>query len=1054
MTVEVKGAVFPVTLASRARVRLAYGDRPPSPLAHSRPLSSPIHLADDFARQLSYDDLLAAAETALPTGQAVIWSALPDNMDAIRRELGDTRADALLRELTLFARRNLRGSDAICSAGDELIVLLHAPDPVAESVARRLLAAARTHVFSGGASDRSLRLTLSIGVACAPAHGDTVAALRAAARAARLVAGQDGFAFALAGRRTTLEVARFVGRTEQLTQLTDILDDTVRGVGHVVAVIGEPGVGTSALVRTLEPEVRMRGGSLVMAACRESTRDTPYALWSDIMRAVRRLPVKSTRVWRELPSLDSSLERADADAPRGRSKIRLLEELADFLRLGAQQRPLMLHLEEVQWIDDASWDALEYLIPQLESERILLSLSFRTGAEHDDAMERWSRLVSRPRHHELRLTRLTRDDVKRWLEASMRGEEVGRDLLAYAYRQTEGNPLLITHLLHDLEESGHLMFEDEQWRWSAAAALPAQATLGELLERRIGRLPLPARTVLAAAAVLAHDYDEELLAEMTSLSPTEIAGALDSLLAAELIAPTFQRVRGAYAFAHEEVARAARTMLDERARAALHLRAAEVLARRSVGAATEIAAHYAAAGRDHEAHEYSLLAADAALALYENGAASTLLAAAERTAPSEEALADVRVRMASLAEIAGRYEEAEHLCEQALAFYEARGDRLHALRVKRTRTLVRMQRGQSARDTLDALLRLEAEAREVNAAPERASILLLISQTHWRLGDPAASQAVAEESLAIAEGVGDRLLIADACIRCGITVQFAEPARARTLYHRALQISTDLGEILRRVRCLINLGVLELIQNNWEEASAALQSAADEARTAGLTEMWGHATVNLGVTSARIGDYDAAAEQLGLALRLCAAVQNSQLQLYATYNLAHLERDRGRFRLAGDTYELVMALAERIGQAEVQEGARAGCGLCRLESGHEDVARRAAAATGEFLASRTDWFQGRELGEALLLRLMRLDGRVQEMPAALERALALADATDVYAAAWLTVEFWDDVHALAPDFMERAASRYGARPEVQGNPKIRDRFAVLLFDSKSTIDRS
>jgi hypothetical protein len=76
------------------------------------------------------------------------------------------------------------------------------------------------------------------------------------------------------------------------------------------------------------------------------------------------------------------------------------------------------------------------------------------------------------------------------------------------------------------------------------------------------------------------------------------------------------------------------------------------------------------------------------------------------------------------------------------------------------------------------------------------------------------------------------------------------------------------------------------------------------------------------------------------------------------------------------------------------------------------------------------------------------------MPGSLERALNLADPTDVYAAAWLTAEFWDDIHPVAPELMERSVRRYGSRPEVQGNPKIRDRFAVLLFDSKSTIDRS
>jgi len=1017
-------------------------------------LISPTLLADDFARQLTHDDLVAATRAALPTGRVVVWSLVPDGMEAIRRELGDTRADALLRELTLFVRRNLRGTDAVASAADELIVLLDAVGPVAEAVAHRLLAATRTHVFSGGASDRSLRLTLSIGLAFAPDDGRTVEELLAAARAGRQRTGRDGLAFASAGRRSILEVGRFVGRTEQLAQLTDYLDDMVRGVGHVVAVIGETGVGTSALVRTLEPEVRMRGGSLVLATCRESTHTGPYALWRDVLRAVRRLPVKSTRVWRELPSLDPSLERAEDDTPRGRSKIRLLEELADFLRLGAQQRPLVLHLEDAQWIDAASWDALEYLIPQLESERILISLSFRTGEDYDDTMERWTRLVTRPRHHELRLTRLTRDDVKRWIEAAMHGEEVGRDLLAYAYRHTEGSPLLLTHLLRDLEESGHLFREGTHWQWSAASALPPQATLEELLARRIERLPPAARLVLEAGAVLGRDCDEEILVQLTELPQRVVAEGLTRLTAAELLTPTFERVRGTLAFSHEELARVVRSLLDESRRAALHLRAAEILTAQPGISASEVAAHYEAAGATSKSHEFALLAADVAVALYENTAASALLASAERTAPSPGQLAEVRVRMASLAEESGRYEEAEALCELALAWYESRGEQLQALRVKRTRVLGRMKRGLSARATLDALLDLEAEARTVGEDAERCAILLLVSQSHWRLGDPAAARRVAADALVIAEAVGEPVSMADACIRAAITIQPEEPARARALFRRALEISTELGENVRRVRCFINIGVLEMYENDWDAARSAFGSAVDEARAAGLTELWGLGSLNLGVTAARVGEFDMAAQYLGEALRLCAVVQNTEYQLYATYNLAHLDRDRGNLKEAADTYELVMALAERIGQAEVLEGARAAFGLLRLAGGRERDAREAAGRVGPFLASRSDWFQGRELAEALLLRLLLLDQQHEQAVAAFSRALELAHPTDIFGASWLTAEFGDELRPHAPAVVEAAIERYASRPEALGNPKIRDRLAVMFIDSKSTIDRS
>ena len=346
-----------------------------------------------------------------------MFSALPEGLDSVRADVGDARATALIRELVYFVRRNLRGTDAVASSDDELLVVLDGRDVPAMAVAQRLLSAVRGHLFTGGGAGESHRFTMSIGVSLAPDHGRSHAELLAAARAARATAGNDACAQAWSTPSGRLDLDRFVGRAEPLAQLTDYLDDMVRGEGRVVAIVGEKGVGTSSLVRTLAPEVRMRGGSLVAGSCRETHFVWPYALWIEVLRAVRRLPVKSTRLWRELPALDLTLERASGDAAQGGSKTLLLEELADFLRLAAQQRPLVLLLENLQWADDASWDALEYLITQLESERILLALTFQSGIE-DEALERWGRLATRPRHSEIQLTHLTRDDVKRWLEAA------------------------------------------------------------------------------------------------------------------------------------------------------------------------------------------------------------------------------------------------------------------------------------------------------------------------------------------------------------------------------------------------------------------------------------------------------------------------------------------------------------------------------------------------------------------------------------------------------------------------------------------------------------
>ena len=1011
----------------------------------SKPPISTLIPADDFARQLTLDELAAQANASAASQPVVMFSARPEGLETVRSDAGDARAAALIRELVYFVRRNLRGTDAVASGEDELIVLLDGPDVPAMAVAQRLLAAVRGHLFTGGGAGESYRFTLSVGVSIAPAHGRSHAELLAAARAARAEAGSDGCALASSTPSGGLDLDRFVGRAEPLAQLTDYLDDMVRGEGRVVAVVGEKGVGSSALVRTLAPEVRMRGGSLVAGSCRETHFASPYALWVEVLRAVRRLPVKSTRVWRELSALDPTLERTTGDAGQGGSKTLLLEELADFLRLAAQQRPLVLLLENLQWADGASWDALEYLITQLESERILLALTFESGTE-DDALERWGRLVTRPRHSEIQLTHLTRDDVKRWLEAAMHTGELGRDLLAYVYRHSEGNPLLLTHLMRDLEESEHVQETDSGWQWSPVGELPAPLPLPELIARRINRLPASARTVLEAASALGRECDESLLLD-SALGIADARDGLARLLACGLILPTFDRGHPSFVVAHDEVARVCRLGVPPDRRKELHAHIARSLAAHGRHSSAEVASHFEIAEIPIEAHRYALLAADEALAVHETGAVAELLAAAERNAPDDASLAKVRVRMASLAEVAGRYEDAEALCDQALVWYAGQGDAVQALRLKRTRALVRMKRGLAAQETLTELLALEAEASEANEDMERAAVLLHIAQMHWRLGDLGASQRVAEEAVQIAQRGDDVVLLADACNRLAVTIQLENAPRARELFVHALDIATSLGDAFRRVRGLNNIGVLEMICNNSDEAWRVLTIAVEQARTAGIIESWGRAELNLGVLAGRIGNYEGALRAFSEALRLMSMVQNSEEQLYATYNLADLQREHDRAREAADTYELVVDLAERIDQVPIQVGAFAGLGLCRFEL--EDVAgARDALAKGVALSEGLgEWFQGRELLEALKLHLLIRDGETSSAVSLLERSMNLAHATDISGAAWLIAEFGLALRGHAPEVVQAAVAKYAHHPEVLSTPKMKKRFDVLILNA-------
>ncbi|MFL5579140.1 MAG: tetratricopeptide repeat protein [Gemmatimonadaceae bacterium] len=957
----------------------------------------------------------ALAELGADSGPVSLLVIDVDHFKLVNDRYGHLQGDGVLRMVADLLRRNVRDTDLVARyAGDEFVALLPGTGTeLALEVAERLRQAVHASPCPMRDGSGSVQVSLSIGVATAPHHGDAVESLFAAADRALYESKRRGRnSVTPAGEEAPaaqphLDIERFVGRDEEVRRMVRLFESAVRGEPQLVAVAGEAGVGKSTLVRQLAPDVRLRGGALVAGRCLEADVRPPYGPWAEIIEQVHALGLVQRGGWRELPRLVPSLGQVQSGGhDPAASRYALLDEIAEYLRLAAQARPLVLLLDDMQWADGSSWDTLEHLQSELVTDRVLVTLTLRAEETVGDSLERRRRLSRDERFHEIVLSRLTAGQTEQWLEAALHRQDVGREFLSFLYEHTEGNPLFVVQVLRTLVDEGAVWHSGQRWEWRPVSELRLPAAVEDLLARRIERLSPETRTILTTCAVIGRSFDIDLAVAAGAATEDDLLDAVDEGVAGAVLEPA-QGPRGdRFSFEHGLLVDAILRTANPRRLRRIHERVATALEQTSPASAAEIARHYDAASVGAKAFRYALLAGERAAAVCATEEATALFATALRHAQTQAEVAEVRRHLAAVAEIEGRYAEAATLTDQVHAHLQESGDTRAALAMRRNRERLRALQGEPLQHTLAAYRGLLDEAEAAGLEVERVALLTMISQTHSRLGDSAAAKLLAKESVRLAESVGDRRLLAQALLREGSATLVTDPEASGELYRRALKIFHDLDDRFGEARCYVDLGNVFLRIGDPTEAGRAFKTGFEMGRSARAPDLAGLAALNLGVLEMRTGQSEQATAQFTEALRLFTSVKNEHHRAAALYNLAHLALERGRADEARELYEQTAVGARAVGLKDVEAGATAGAGLAALALGDRPDAERFARDVAELVGNRSDpWFQGREVVEALGVRLAVVAGDIARAAGLFDSSLAFVQRHDPrYAAAWFVSE--------------------------------------------------
>ena len=733
-----------------------------------------------------------------------------------------------------------------------------------------------------------------------------------------------------------------VGRGAELERLRQSVAALQSGIGGIVSVVGEAGVGKSRLISEIFAEL---DGKVSRADARALSHTAGMNFWvvRNLLRSLigknenspaheveqalkenlnRAFPDSGSDVFPylatvlQLPLNEQTNERVKYLSTEALHK-RILQAVEDYVAARARQTPLLLFWEDVHWCDPSSLLVLQDLFPLTSEVPLLLFLAYRPDEE---TVEEHLKDSAGCRFDVLRLSPLTREQSGSLVEGLLRIENLPRNVSDLILDRAEGNPFFIEELLRSLLDSGAVKIDG---RRLVAAGTIDQTVIPEtvqgVLTTRMDRLPSDEKAVLQTAAVIGRNFSPRLLKQIVPPSiGEELGNCLAELRHRDFIYTAHEQnpSNGEYMFKHAITQDVAYNALLKAHRKEIHRRIGEVLetefANRLAEMSPTLAYHFEKAEARHKALRYLTQAGEHAQAVFANTEAAAFYRSAIAQAAnildqqhSEETVAvlcHVHESLGDVLRLAGENEQARESYHAALACVSTDSIRKSCLQRKIGLTYTLQRKYAAMGDAFDAAERELGESSPTSSREWWAEkIQILLERMHlfyW--------QGMADEMAELAERHRDQIEKNGTPLQRGKIFQMlglSQLSRSRYVgSDEAVRLcelavvtsrgSTDLAEA-SHVR--FTAGLSNVFRGNLPQAIEHFQAALDLAQRVGDLAVQARCLTYLTVAFRKSGDEQNTKTYADQTLELATQLGMVEYVAMAKANLAWLAWRQNHF---------------------------------------------------------------------------------------------------------------------------------------------------------------
>jgi len=728
-----------------------------------------------------------------------------------------------------------------------------------------------------------------------------------------------------------------VGRDAELQGLREVLERLQAGVGGIVTIVGEAGIGKSRLVAELQrsaislqqsataypddrrdqqsdeaPQRAVRTIRWVEGRCLSYGESMAYLPWVDMLHGLLGMSVEDTPLavrgalhqlvetvcpdqfdevypylgrMMSLPLEDeaeTTLRGLDAET----LKLLTIRAMDTMTRSAANERPLVVVCEDLHWADPSSLELLEHLMGLADRASLLLICAFRPYRDHGCWRIREMAGRSYPhRHIDLLLAPLSAADSEVLVGNLLRVEALPRPLRMRILDHAEGNPFYVEEVIRSLIDSGAIVYDEAMEQWEAIQRvedITIPDTLQGVLMARIDRLQEDARRVLQMASVIGRIFPYRVLVAIAH-EEKDLDHQLSTLQREEMIRQRARVPEPEYIFKHHLAQQAAYSGLLRSERRRLHRQVAEALKRLLPDRIEEqlglLAHHWEGAGEREQAIEYLRRAGEQAAGQFANAEAIGYFTRALDLTPQDD--------------LVGRYglllvREGVHSMQAELEAWR--------------------------QDLAD----LQDLARAIGEDALRAEVAL--RQCHcdvWaaHYGDGIGQ---AQEAVRLAQAVGDPGVEAAAYMEWGRALAYQGDRNAAPILEQALTFARAAN--LRRVEAGSLQLMIEILypQGDFAGARAFLEQSSRIFREIGDRREVAHTTLYFGGVALGLGDYDEARTHYEQGIAEAQEIGARSDETFMRFLHGTVHHALGNYEEARTAYEQYLlvghALADRRGE--------------------------------------------------------------------------------------------------------------------------------------------